>query len=227
MKIEKKYLTWPTIVGLSLPMIGMPLWSIISRLFLRSMDRDSRAILGSLITVGLAVGVVAVVTLWEKNPLSAIGLRRQTPRSIIFALSSSIVIAVGGTLLSFAIIKVFSLPMPKTMPEFLRVFPVWLSIWLVVSGSIAEEILYRGFVIERLGQITGNIWFGGLITLLWFNLLHLPLGWVYTISIVFPVSLLITILYIWRRDLFATIVAHFVFNAPLIVLSLLPLLEGI
>jgi membrane protease YdiL (CAAX protease family) len=203
----------------------MPLWNFITRIFLRSMDRFVRATIGSLVTVGLAIGVIAVVVWWEKKPLSEMGLHRQTPRKIIFALSSSIVIAVGGTLLSLGIIKVFNLPMPTLMPEILSVFPVGLSIWLVVSGSIAEEILYRGFVIERIGQLTGNIWVGALITFIWFTLLHLPLGWVYTLSIVAPVSLMITILYAWRRDLFATIIVHFVFNAPLIVLSLIPLLE--
>jgi len=225
MKFNKTVLTWPTIIGLSLPLIGMPLWNIISRQYLRSMDRFTRATIGSFVTVGLAIGVVAVVAWWEKKPLTEMGLHRQTPRKIIFALSSSIVIAVGGTFLSLAIIKVFALPMPSLMPEILKIFPVWLSVWIVVSGSIAEEILYRGFVIERIGQLTGSIWIGATITFLWFTLLHLPLGWVYTLSIVAPVSLLITILYAWRRDLFATIIAHFVFNAPLIVLSLLPLLE--
>lgn len=225
-KIDKSACTWSTIVGLSLPMIGMPLWSLISKFFLRSMDRNLRALIGSLVTFGLAFGVIAVVKWWEKKPLSEMGLHRQTRRSIIIALASSIVIAIGGTLLSLAIIKGFSIPMPKTMPEVLSVFPIWLSIWIVVSGSIAEEILYRGFVIERIGQITGSIRLGALITLIWFTLLHLPLGWTYTLTIVFPVSLLITLLYVWRRDLIATIIVHFVFNAPLIVLSLLPLLAG-
>ncbi|MFC1878565.1 CPBP family intramembrane glutamic endopeptidase [Chloroflexota bacterium] len=226
MKFDKTLLTAPTLVGLSLPLIGMPVWNLVAGLLLREMDRFARAVLGSSITVGLALGVIAVVLWWEKKPATQLGWRPQTRRTIIFALSASIVIAVGGTLISLLIIKLFSLPMPVSMAENLSVFPVWFSVWLVLSGSIAEEVLYRGFVIERLGQLSGNIWTGALITLVWFNLLHLPLGLVYTLSIVLPTSILITLLYVWRRDLVATIIVHFVFNAPLIVISLIPFLQG-
>jgi membrane protease YdiL (CAAX protease family) len=224
MKIDKTVLTRSTVVGLALPLVGMPVWYLVAGTLLESMERLQRAALGSAITVALALGVIAVVVWWEKKPLTEMGIRRQSRRSIIIALSASIVIAVGGTLLGFGIIKIFALPMPKFMPEILSAFPVWFSIWLVVSGSIAEEVLYRGFVIERLGQLTGSVWVGAGITLLWFTLMHLPLGIVYTASIVLPNSILITLLYIWRRDLVATIIVHFVFNAPLIAWSLIKLI---
>ncbi|MCP5095860.1 MAG: hypothetical protein GY943_09925, partial [Chloroflexi bacterium] len=158
MKIDKTVLTRPTIVGLSIPLVGIPLWGFISRNFLGSIDHFVRAAIGSLVTVGLAIGVILVVAVWEKKPLSEMGIRRITVRSLNVALASSAVIAVGGTLLSLGLIKLFNLPMPTTMPEILNIFPLWLSIWIVVSGSVAEEILYRGFVIERIGQLTGNIW---------------------------------------------------------------------
>ena len=183
--LNKTQLTPSTLVGLSIPLIGVPFWGFISRNFLRDMDHFVRALMGSLVTVGLAIGVILVVIVWEKKPWREMGLRRITVRSLNIALASSAVIAVGGTLLSLGIIKLFNLPMPTTMPEILNIFPIWFSIWIVVSGSIAEEILYRGFVIERIGQLTGNIWIGGGITLVWFTLLHLPLGWVYSLTIVF------------------------------------------
>ena len=79
----------------------------------------------------------------------------------------------------------------------------------------------RGFVLERLRQVTGSIWMAGLITMIWFTLLHLPLGLTYTLLIVLPSSIMITLLYIWRRDLIATIIVHLVFNAPIAAASLL------
>ena len=226
MKFNKTVLSPSTLVGLSFPLLGMPLWNFIAGTWLQSMDRFQRAALGSLITVGLALGVVAVVVWWEKKPLSELGLHRQTRRKIIVALAASIVIAVGGTLISLLILKVFALPAPTLITERIAIFPLWFSVWLVGSSSVAEEVLYRGFVIERLGQTTGNICLGALITLIWFTFLHLPLGVVYTLTIVLPGSILVTALYVWRRDLIATIVVHLVFNAPIIVLSLLPILAN-
>ena len=170
-KFDKTVLSQQTIVALSLPLIGMPLWDITSRFFLRSMDRNVRATFGSLVTRGLALGVLAIVVLWEKKPLTECGIRSQSPRSIIIALSSSIMVAIVETLLSLLIIKVFVLPTPTMMFKVLSVFPVCLSIWLVASGSVAVEILYRGFVIERIGKLTGNIWIGAIITLTWFTCL--------------------------------------------------------
>ena len=103
----------------------------------------------------------------------------------------------------------------------IKSFPVWLGLWIFLSSSIAEEFLYRGFVLERLGQVCGNIWIGGLITLIWFTAMHLPLGLVYSLTIVLPATIMITALYIWRRDLVANIIVHLVFNAPIAAAAIL------
>jgi len=219
--MKKPLLMTSTWVGLALPLLGMPLSYFITANFLQSMERNQRTLVSSLITFGLAAGVVAVVLLWEKQPLYALGIRPQTRRSIIIALSASIVIAVGGTLISLGLFKLFNQPMPTLTTERITGFPLWLGLWIVFSSSIAEEVLYRGFVLERLGQVTGSIWIGGLITLIWFTLLHLPLGLTYTLMIVLPSSIMITLLYIWRRDLITTIIVHLVFNAPIAAASLL------
>jgi uncharacterized protein len=219
---KRRALTPSTLVGLGLPLVGMPVWYLIGASpFGRAMEPNTRTFIGSMVTFGLALGVVAVVLLWEKQPLSALGIHRQTPRKIIFALSAAIVIAVGGTLISLGLMKLLGMEMTQTMPERILRFPVWLGAWLVISSSIAEELLYRGYVLERLGEVTGSIWWGGLITLVWFTLLHLPLGLSYTLAIVLPGSLWITLLYVWRRDLIATIIVHFVFNAPVLAAVIL------
>jgi membrane protease YdiL (CAAX protease family) len=218
---NKPLLTASTWVGLALPLLGMPLSYFVTANFLQSMERNSRTLVSSLITFGLAAGVVAVVLLWEKQKLSALGIRPQTRRSIIIALSASIVIAVGGTLISLGLFKLLNLPLPTMTTERITGFPLWLALWIVISSSIAEEVLFRGFVLERLGQVTGSIWIGGLITLAWFTLLHLPLGLSYTLLIVLPTSIMITLFYIWRRDLIATITVHLVFNAPIAAVAFL------
>ena len=220
--IDKSVLTPSTLVGLGLPLIGMPLWSWIASLeLLQAMDRNQRTFLGSLVTVGMALGVIAVVLWWEKKPLSALGIRRQTPRTIIFALSASIVISLVATLISLGLIRLLGAPMPTLTTERIKDFPLWLAVWIVVSSSVAEEVLYRGYVLERLGQLTGSIWWGGLITMVWFAALHLPLGLDYTLTIVLPGSIILTLLYIWRRDLITLIITHFIINSPILAAAIL------
>lgn len=221
-KFDKSVLTPATMVGLALPLIGMPVWYlIVASGLLAGMGRMNRVVLGSLVTVGLAAGVVLVVVLWEKKPLTELGIQKQTKRTIIFALCASIVIVVAGSLISLLLIKVLGMPTPALLTDQILKFPVWFSVWLVISSSVAEEVLFRGFAIERLGRLTGNIWWGGLITLIWFTALHLPLGLTYSLVIVMPSSALLTLLYIWRRDLVTTAIVHFVFNAPILAASIL------
>lgn len=221
-KFDKSVLTPPTMVGLALPLIGMPVWYLIAGSgLLEGMERLNRVILGSLVTAGLAAGVVLVVVLWEKKPLTELGIQKQTRRTIIFALSASIVIAVAGTLISLGLIKLLGMPTPALLTDRILEFPVWFSVWLVVSSSVAEEVLFRGFAIERLGRLTGSVWWGGLITLVWFTALHLQLGLTYSLVIVLPASTMLTLLYIWRRDLVTTAIVHFVFNAPILAASIL------
>ena len=130
-------------------------------------------------------------------------------------------IAIGGTLISLLLIKIFALPMPTMLTQSITQYPLWFSVWVVVTSSIGEEVLYRGYTLERLGQLTGSIWVGGLITLVWFCAMHLSLGVVYVLTIALPTTALITALYCWRRDLVATSIVHFVFNAPIIAASIL------
>jgi uncharacterized protein len=224
---ERTALPASTLVGLALPLIGMPAWNFLAGFVLKGvMERNDISFLGSLVTTGMALGVMAVVLWWEKKPLSALGFRPQTPRTIIIALSASIVIAVGSTLISLLLIQGLKLPMPPLMTDRIQSFPVWLGAWIVISSSVAEEVLFRGFVLERLGQVTGSIWWGALITLAWFTALHLPLGVAYSLTIVLPAALLLTGLYLWRRDLVATIIAHFVMNAPILAAVILLAIAG-
>lgn len=221
-RIDKPRLPLATWVGLALPLIGMPLWNVIAAFFLKPvMERNDLTFLSTLVTTAMALGVVAIVLWWEKRPLASMGLRRQTPRTIIFALAASIVFAIGSTLVSLLLISLSGQPTPPLMTEKIKGFPIWLALWIVISSSICEELLYRGFLVERLGDLTGNIWIGGLITMVWFAAMHWPLGLTYILTIALPATVLITALYIWRRDLTVTIVAHLVMNAPIAAAAIL------
>ena len=78
---------------------------------------------------------------------------------------------------------------------------------------VEEEILFRGIAIEQLTALTGNRWLAAIVTMVVFTLVHaLHFDWVQLIPI-FGAAVVLTGLYLWRRDLMANIIAHILVDA--------------
>jgi uncharacterized protein len=91
----------------------------------------------------------------------------------------------------------------------LKSTPLWFQLALVLRASVFEEILYRGFAIERLAELTHLRWFAALISLSAFTLAHLSYwGCGHLLIAAFGGGVL-RALYLLRRDLSANMVAHF------------------
>lgn len=94
-----------------------------------------------------------------------------------------------------------------------------LTLILVITTSITEEILWRGYVVERLGSRVGLLPAAGIgFTIFAAN--HLPffgLNWMVTVG---PGALLLYVLLLWRRNLYACMLAHFIGNVPIFIVAL-------
>jgi len=101
-------------------------------------------------------------------------------------------------------------------------FPIWLRILLAFRAGFVEEILYRGYPIERLNLLTGRIWPGAVFCIIIHTVIHLPMGLWNTVGVVFPITVILTWLYVWKRNLTLNITVHFL--TDFLVLVLLPLL---
>jgi len=98
------------------------------------------------------------------------------------------------------------------------VWPLWLRIVAVITAGVVEESLFRGYAMERLATLTGSYGWAGLISLVVFGLVHLPFwGPGILFSALFGGSVF-TLLYLWRRDLWACIIAHTVTDAFALIL---------
>lgn len=88
--------------------------------------------------------------------------------------------------------------------------PTWLLTLTILVVASAEEILYRGYAVERLAGMAGSYWIAGLVSVLAFAVAHLP-NWGLGPALTTLVSGgILTAFYIWRQDLAANIVAHVV-----------------
>ena len=80
--------------------------------------------------------------------------------------------------------------------------------FITLRAGVAEEVFMRGYLIERLTKITGNVYAACFLSLVPFALLHFWQGYA-GILISFVLGGYLTIVYVWRRDLKSNIITHF------------------
>ncbi len=169
----------------------------------------------------MALVVLAVVLCWERQSLRSIGLRGLTMKEGLLSLLLGILLFVLVTTLGIFIERVIGIA-TSTMGVVaaLAKYPIWLRALLAARAGFVEEILYRGYPIERVNHLTGRIWPGALIGLIIHTAIHIPpLGLGHTVGVVFPISVILTGLYVWKRNLTLNITVHFLVDFLVPVLS--------
>lgn len=157
----------------------------------------------------IAAGViVAGVVYIERRGIDSIGVRPMSRRDFAFTL--------GAFVLGFAVmygtgLVVKALGLGTTAEgtrSLIRRFPTWALVVASVTAGVTEEILYRGYPIERLEELTDTIWIAAVITILLFAVGHYTVHGVGGIIQIIAWSGVITALYIKTRNLFACILMH-------------------
>ena len=98
--------------------------------------------------------------------------------------------------------------------------PIWYLVLAVIVGGVAEEILYRGYAIERIAAFTGNLWLAAGAPVVVFAVAHVPMwGWGPALSMLVSGAIFASF-YLWQRDLMACIIAHVVTDFAGIVVGL-------
>jgi uncharacterized protein len=101
----------------------------------------------------------------------------------------------------------------------LATLPTWYLVLTIVFVATAEELLYRAYAIESLSTITGSVGIAGAVSLSALAAAHVPMwGWgpAFTTLVSGAVA---TLVYVWRRDIVALIVAHVATDLYAIVIA--------
>jgi len=93
---------------------------------------------------------------------------------------------------------------------------------LFLTSTILEEILYRGYLIERLNALTGKLWLAALISGIAFVLVHWKFFGLGAMLNVSAISAALTLLYLKERSLWPCMVLHGLNN--LLAFLIFPLL---
>ncbi|TCL63357.1 CAAX prenyl protease-like protein [Hydrogenispora ethanolica] len=162
---------------------------------------------------------VLVLTLYiiviERRGLASIRLARPTKKDLEWAC------IFWGIGMSWNWIMNMIAPQPHNEGlDTLINLPLPVIIALIITTAVTEEILFRGYSIERLRELTGKLWIAVSLSFMVFVFPHIQFfetQWLlyHGIGTVF-----IYILYVWRRNLWACILTHFLSNAPLLILAI-------
>jgi membrane protease YdiL (CAAX protease family) len=164
--------------------------------------------------------VVGWVMLVERQGLASIGVHKFHWWTVPLGLLGGVVILGAAG----ALISVLHFSGDSRFAGYLLSQPWPTRLMLVITAGVFEETAYRGYALERLTSILGSKWAAGAITVLCFAFAHIPAVGLNHILPVFIVSVFITLLYLWRRDLVLNMVAHATVDA--ISLLVLPAISG-
>lgn len=158
----------------------------------------------------LTAVLVAYVLKIERRPLASIGLKKPTWKTWVFGILGGVVMVAGMAMIYLVVYPALGVSSTESTMQAIMSTPLWLRLMLVVCAAVFEEVLFRGFMIERLDEITGSRALAGMVSAVVFTLAHLgSWGWIH-IPIAACGALVLTLLYLWRRDLASNMVAHFV-----------------
>jgi uncharacterized protein len=152
--------------------------------------------------------ILAFVLLVERRPLSSIGLVRPTWRTLLFGVVGGGVMFASLAFIYTVIYPLLHAPFDAGANSVFGTLPGWLNAVIVVRAAVFEETFYRGFAIERLSEMLRSRKLAALVSWAAFTLAHLPSwGWVHLI-VAGTGGIILTALYLWRRDLPCCMIAH-------------------
>lgn len=153
----------------------------------------------------------------ERRPLSSIGFRRPGVWDGVLGALTGVLILVALGLMYYVLFPLLHWSEQQQLSQ-VAVMPRWLSVLIVVRAAVSEEILFRGYAIERLQQLTGSRSIAGVVSCLVFTLDHIGFwGW-HHVFIAGLAGAVLTLLYLWRRNLWINMLAHFMVDAAAFLL---------
>jgi membrane protease YdiL (CAAX protease family) len=203
------------IIALLLPLLTSPLVT-----HLLGTEPSSALFTGGLVIHWITFALLLVIVLlWEHEPLRSIGW--QTPR--FTTLLAGIVAGILITAASAFVVQRLGLSPDTHLVTFAQSLPMATRVILVITAGVFEETMYRGYGIERLSPYVGGKWVAAAITLALFTLAHLWAVGAAHLPPILIVGSLVTLLYLWRRDLLLNMLAHATIDA--IALLVIPALR--
>lgn len=205
----RPHLSLATGAGLFVALVIPAITLEAGRLVFGAEQSQARVVSGMVVHWVNFVALIAIVVLWERQPLASIGLKPVRWWTIPAGLLAGVAI----TFLAGILVSALGLTPDTQFAAYLQSLPFITRLLLVLTAGVFEETLYRGYAIERLTIIWGSKWAAAAATVALFTLAHLPAVGAAHLLPVGIVSVFVTLLYLWRRDLVLNMVVHATIDA--------------
>ena len=163
----------------------------------------------------IAIPIVWLVWLATRSPLSPTAIGLAQPRwsdlgwgagaaltGIALAVATSMALAAWG----------FTVVANEQVYGSLATRPTWLILMIIVGAVISEEAVFRATVIPAIEQASGSTVLAIAISTAAFALPHIGYG-IAKLPITFVGGLVLAGIFVWRRSLLTTVIAHTLNNS--------------
>lgn len=207
-----------TIAGLAIALLGLPAIVLLFRA-LAVAPPAVGIVLREMAILSLVALLLWIILKRERLPLASIGLGGHgIGRSIGWGIAGLMLLGLG---LVVCLTAFGMLGMSYGSGGGGAATPLWAMLLTVIRAGAAEEIFYRGYAIERMEALAGSRWVAAIVPLICFAGFHYRQG-LAGIVLALVLGAILTALYLWKRNLLANIIAHFLVDfIPNIVLPLL------
>ncbi len=159
--------------------------------------------------------LVLLLALWipkvEQKSLESIGFGKFKWRHLWLGLLV-FVLATAALIISGLVLEAMGLAPIRSLQPVLQNFSFFTLLGLFLTGTILEEIFYRGYLIERLSALWGRRRLAGLVSWIAFTLVHLKFFGVGPTIDVSILSAALVLLYLKESSLWPCMVAHGINN---------------
>ncbi len=207
----------PTIFGLIVSLFGVKYIGRIFNSFNFFGDTYSGQLIFSDIKKWILVLIIFIIILfWENRAFISIGFRETSYKSIIQAAILGVISVILAMFILGIVYNVLGLEEPDTLSNIASV-PIMIKLMTITTAAVTEEILYRGYSIERINELSGSLLLAGIISGFIFLAIHYS-DWGIAGAIPQVIfTIFLVSFYIKTRDLKACIVMHWVINFLMII----------
>jgi membrane protease YdiL (CAAX protease family) len=202
-------LSFYTLIGLFVSFLTLLVTRLIFQYIFGEILEEHILVLRELINLGFVVFVLWILKNKENQELSSIGLKFNDWKEILKMTVISFVFTLGIMFITLFIIQYFKLPFGESK-AFEKLSFVGITV-ICIRAGVAEEIFFRGYIYEKFNTLFQNKWVAIALSVIPFALLHYTQG-VAGIIISFVAGFAFHLTYLWKKNLTANIIAHFLID---------------
>jgi len=160
----------------------------------------------------LLVCILAYTTRIERLPLASLGYRTPGWANIGLAFAFALGGIVGIGLITSFVLPALHLSVERRITSLFQT-PFWYRAILVTRAAFVEETAFRGYGFERLAELSGSSLLAAAATFALFTLAHYSGGGWGQVIVAAWGGLVLTALFLWRRNTWANILCHWLTDA--------------